>query len=733
MKTRTRFFEGRRRAFLFLTFLLVAVFGVLYLYGSEAFRSPPRMEVQAENRFEKTLHVVADKDYAPYSYLGEDGSYMGRDVELMNELANRLQMNLELELMDWPTANRTFLAGDADIIMNIDSDLIVNDHRMIATLPIAEKQYVVYGRRKISNVADLYGRRVASRHQLPGLGLDDEITYLDFYEDIFTALKKGEYEYAICPIQVGTFFLEKLKMDDVVPSYAVMHAYSSMALAPKDTVLCVRLSAMLKQMQEEGRLAELDRKWISHRYENTTIKGMIENHPWLGASLLAILLVMLILVVATVFQYRDFKAQEAYTQHLRENLATIENQREQLKQQQTELLEAKMKAEQGSRAKTTFLFNMSHDIRTPMNAIIGYIELAKRETDLPENMQRFLHKIEASSHHLLALINDILEMSRIESGKLELDIAPTDLQRTMENVHDMFSAQMATKGIRYTVDILDIKNRRVLCDENRLNRVLLNLISNAYKFTPKDGSVSVSLCELPDAPEGHGSYELRVKDSGIGMSEEFAAKVFNAFERERTSTVSGIQGTGLGMAITKSIVDLMHGSIKVATAQGQGTEFIVRLQFPLAENPEHTNEEKTTELLSKETDFTKSKLLLVDDIDVNREIAKMLLEAAGFHVDTAENGKEALEKIAASRPGDYDAVLMDIQMPVMDGYAATQAIRALPDQALAHIPILAMTANAFSEDVETAKAAGMDGHIAKPLDVPKMMETLAEVLSKRNV
>ncbi|MBQ9614911.1 MAG: response regulator, partial [Selenomonadaceae bacterium] len=294
-------------------------------------------------------------------------------------------------------------------------------------------------------------------------------------------------------------------------------------------------------------------------------------------------------------------------------------------------------------------------------------------------------------------------------------------------------AQMATKGIRYTVDTLELKNRWVLCDENRLSRVLLNLISNAYKFTPKDGSVSVSLRDLPDAHEGHGNYELRVKDSGIGMSEEFAARVFNAFERERTSTVSGIQGTGLGMAITKSIVDLMHGSIKVATAQGQGTEFIVRLQFPLAENPEHANEEKTTEFLSKEADFTKSKLLLVDDIDVNREIAKMLLETAGFHVDTAENGKEALEKIAASRPGDYDAVLMDIQMPVMDGYAATQAIRALPDPDLAHIPILAMTANAFSEDVETAKAAGMDGHIAKPLDVPKMMETLAEVLSKKNV
>ena len=319
-------------------------------------------------------------------------------------------------------------------------------------------------------------------------------------------------------------------------------------------------------------------------------------------------------------------------------------------------------------------------------------------------------------------------MSRIESGRMELEEIPTDLKNVLAEVHDMFTTQMTEKGIRFAADADRVEHGRVLCDRHRLDRVLLNLISNAYKFTPQGGSITVSLAELPAADEGRGVYEFRVQDSGIGMSKEFAEKVFEPFEREKTSTVSGIQGTGLGMAITKSIVDLMGGKITVKTAPGKGTEFCIRVSFAFAAEDAPTEAVTTPDAEAAAVDFSGMKLLLVEDLDVNREIATMLLTEAGFAIDTAVNGQDAVDRVKASAPGEYAAVLMDIQMPVLNGYEATRAIRALADPALAQIPIIAMTANAFTEDVQSAKDAGMNAHIAKPLDVPKMMQTLAEVL-----
>ena len=390
----------------------------------------------------------------------------------------------------------------------------------------------------------------------------------------------------------------------------------------------------------------------------------------------------------------------------------------------------KVKAIESSRAKTNFLSNMSHDIRTPMNAIIGYTNLAQRNgVTLPE-MKDFLVKIENSSQHLLALINDVLEMSRIESGKMELDTSPADITKVMGELYDMFKTQMDGKKINFVVDYSNVKNRYVSCDGHRLNRVLLNLTSNAFKFTPEGGKISITLSEKDSDIEGVGLYELRVKDSGIGMSPEFAATVFEPFTRERTSTVSGIQGTGLGMAITKSIIDLMKGSIEVITAPGKGTEFVLNIELQLVDASEVEKENPTIDEMD-DLDFSNKKLLLVEDIEVNREIAIMILEEVGFTVEYATNGKEAVEKVENSKVGDYDAVLMDIQMPIMNGYEAAQAIRKLENKALANIPIIAMTANAFSEDVERAKAAGMNDHVAKPLDVPKMMETLQRILSQK--
>ncbi|MBR1820014.1 MAG: response regulator, partial [Clostridia bacterium] len=397
-------------------------------------------------------------------------------------------------------------------------------------------------------------------------------------------------------------------------------------------------------------------------------------------------------------------------------------------EEQRRLADALDAAERANRAKTEFLFNMSHDLRTPMNAIIGYTELAEGEDVTREQMQGYVRKIDSSSQHLLALINDILEMSRIESGKLAIEPVRADLVRIMTEAQEMFAAQMKKKRIAFSVDTSGVRDRWVLCDSNRLNRVILNLISNAFKFTPENGRIDVRLAQT-GGTAAEGRYALSVKDDGIGMSPDFVSKLFTPFERERTSTVSKTQGTGLGLSITKKIVDLMGGDIEVETEQGRGTEFTVSLSFPLVEAED--GGEVEAPLAAAPVDFSKVRLLLAEDNEINREIATMILSQSGFTIENVENGQIAVDMLAKSEPGYYDAVLMDIQMPVMDGYTAARTIRGLENPALASVPIIAMTANAFQEDVETARGVGMNGHIAKPLDVDKMLATLTEVLSKR--
>ena len=521
------------------------------------------------------------------------------------------------------------------------------------------------------------------------------------------------------------------------------------------------------------------------------------------------------------------------------------------------LSEAVRAAETANNAKSTFLSNMSHDIRTPMNAIIGFTTLAVSNIDDKKLVRDYLGKILFSSNHLLSLINDILDMSRIESGKLNLEETEVSLSEVLHDLKTIISGQIHAKQLELYMDAMDVTNEDVYCDKTRLNQVLLNLLSNAVKFTPAGGTISVRLRQCPGIQKGSGLYEIRVKDTGIGMSQEFVQKIFSPFERERTSTVSRTHGTGLGMAITKNIVDMMGGTIEVQTVQGKGTEFIVRL--PLRIQPKQHTIEKIAELEglkalvadddfntcdsvtkmlvkvgmrsewtlsgkeavlrarqsmelgdafnayiidwclpdmngievtrqirslgddtpiiiltaydwsdieaearaagvtafcakplfmsdiretlmdaigqkqtgtgelilpAEDSDFKGRCILLVEDNELNSEIAVEILNAYGFKVDTAENGAEAVEKVKNSTPGDYDLVLMDVQMPVMNGYEATKRIRALDDPALAGITILAMTANAFDEDRKKALEYGMDGFLSKPIVIEELIGTL---------
>ena len=525
------------------------------------------------------------------------------------------------------------------------------------------------------------------------------------------------------------------------------------------------------------------------------------------------------------------------------------------------LSEAVRAAETANRAKSTFLSNMSHDIRTPMNAIIGFTTLAVSNIDDRKRVRDYLGKILSSSNHLLSLINDILDMSRIESGKLHLEETEVSLSDVLHDLKTIISGQIHAKQLELYMDAMDVTNEDVYCDKTRLNQVLLNLLSNAVKFTPAGGTVSVRIRQYPGTVKGSELYEIRVKDNGIGMSQEFVQKIFSPFERERTSTVSRTQGTGLGMAITKNIVNMMGGTIEVQTEQGKGTEFIVRL--PLRIQSEHQRIEKIAELeglkalvvdddfntcdsvtkmlvrvgmrsewtlSGKEavlrarqsielgdafhayiidwrlpdmngievtrqirslgddtpiiiltaydwsdievearaagvtafcakplfmsdiretlmtaigqsqaepedsvlpaagTDFRGKCILIVEDNELNSEIALEILNEYGFLVDTAENGAEAVEKVKNSKPGNYDLVLMDVQMPVMNGYEATRQIRALDDPALAGIKILAMTANAFDEDRKKALECGMDGFLSKPIVIEELIDALHDNL-----
>ena len=393
--------------------------------------------------------------------------------------------------------------------------------------------------------------------------------------------------------------------------------------------------------------------------------------------------------------------------------------------QENEQLEVRLSAaEEASKAKTFFLSNMSHDIRTPLNAIIGYTTLANGEGVTLEEKSGYIDKIGIAGRQLLDIVNDVLDMSRIESGKFIPEPTCVNLENCAREVCDLVRVQLEAKKIRLSLSC-DISHKWVLCDKVMMDRAVMNLLCNAGKFTEENGSVSLQLKELAGS-EGTGRYEIRIKDTGIGMSREFVERLFVPFERERTSTVSKIQGTGLGLAITKSIVDMMGGDISVQTEKGKGTEFTITVDFPLAEPAE-----EICSCEGEEVSFEGLRALLVEDNMINMEIAQMLLDQAGFVIETAENGKIALEMTAASEPGYYDVILMDIQMPVMDGYTAAQAIRALPDPGLAGIPIIAMTANAFQEDIKKAEEAGMNGHIAKPLDIPDMKSTLQRVLKMK--
>lgn len=394
------------------------------------------------------------------------------------------------------------------------------------------------------------------------------------------------------------------------------------------------------------------------------------------------------------------------------------------------LNDALSQANKASRAKSEFLSNMSHDIRTPMNAIVGYTTLAASNIDNKDAVIQYLNKIKSSSNHLLELLNNVLDMNRIESGKMQLKEVPCKLSEVLDGLNNIVYADTQNKNIDFSIDAEDIKNDNIFCDKLRLNQVLINILGNSIKYTNEGGFIKLKVTEKISRLTGYKNYEFRIKDNGIGMSKEFLERVFEPFEREYNTTLSGVQGTGLGLAITKNIVDMMNGNIDIKSEQGVGTEVFISFIFRLNSDNDGldggTKQERIKDNILIENIDTKrrGRILLAEDNEMNQEIAVAILENIGYVIDVAANGQIAVDMLKNSTPGYYSFVLMDIQMPVMNGYEAAGEIRRLDDKALAMIPILAMTANAFEEDRQMAMKNGMNGHVAKPIDVEKLLAAI---------
>lgn len=425
---------------------------------------------------------------------------------------------------------------------------------------------------------------------------------------------------------------------------------------------------------------------------------------------------------------RDFSKKDEF--NIVVGFVDIDKQRRMEIYQQHALEEARLKAELANKAKSTFLFNMSHDIRTPMNAIIGYSSMAERYINDPEKALKCLEKVKLSGDHLLKLIDDILDMARIENGKIKIDENPIHIRSCIEKIAEMEKVDIEAARLTLVVNFNNLQTDFVIADSFRLNQIFLNIIGNSIKYTLPGGKITLNVNELPSNDPDYVALEFSVEDTGIGMKPEFLSHIFEMFSRERNTTASKVQGTGLGMAIVKNLVDLMNGQIYIESELGKGTIVTFRFKFKIQKTP-FDGKEKNKAKKQKRVSLKGKRVLLVEDNELNREIAKDILEIQQLIVDEATNGSEAVEIIKNSKPGFYDFILMDVQMPVIDGYQATDIIRKLNNKKNANIPIIAMTANAFEEDKKRAFDSGMDDYLSKPIHAEVLFDTVSRILGSR--
>lgn len=669
---------------------------------------------------EKKLVVGVWTDRAPLSYV-ENGKLKGILPELFDKIMQKAGIPYTIKLpKDKADYEKMCLDGSVDVIMDWRHDNIplaeerdyalskkYLDTRIVLlkrnTLKGQPHTFAVENTTRLSNVED---KLVDDANVFLTNNVDESVravaygkadaTYLYYYMALYY-LNQGSYKNLVYEI------LDNPGPDvHIAFTAGVSHELSGI------------ISKCISQISNEER-TQIINKYTTFQPQNMDFITYIAYNPQMTllffVFILAISLGFLLMYMRLHEKKRLLAQEQAYA----------------VKQEQ--LAEA---AQAANKSKTSFLFNMSHDIRTPMNAIIGFANLAQNAKCSTEQMHSYLSKILVASQHLLSLINDILEMSRIESGKITLEPAPTSWNEMLQELQTIMQEQIESKKQSFTISIAPLTHDYVMIDKLRMEQVLVNLVSNASKYTPEHGSIRVELAQYPAAKPNHALYKISVIDNGMGMSEDFVKKIFSPFERANNSTVSKIQGTGLGMSITKSIVDLANGTIDVKSKLGEGTEIIVAVTLRLCTDAEtaarNAKQLDKQQAQAEQPDFKGKRLLVVEDNKLNREITVTILEQTGIITEQAEDGSVAVKMVQEAAPGYYDLILMDIQMPIMDGYEATKQIRALPDKRLAQLPIIAVSANAFEEDKKASLAAGMDGHIAKPINVPDLFALMQKLI-----
>ena len=693
-----------RKLLIALTAVLVVAPVLFTLVQMGLFAGEPTVDIKpTAGPDAPVLRVAADYDFCPNSYYNSNGELSGLYIEIVTEAANRLGMQVEFQTGEWLECRSMLANGDADVLLGLE--IFSNMEGTLRTIPLCSDELCVYGKETVDSAATLAGRRVAlMARSVIETTYDLQCEYVEYNTntEILQAVENGEADYAICHSAVSEKLIEKNRLD-LRQGLAIAKSFPAMAVSASRPELRTALNEALQSMSRDETIGRLQQKWIDDFTRNRSLRYVLKTNQVLYDMFI---LALIVVVSALVIYYVLDRRQARY-------IRSLLDVQQQLEKSNAEALRA-------NRAKTVFLSHMSHDFRTPVNGILGMAERIRRKKDEPETVDDCLDKIRGAAGHLLELMDDVLDMSRLEVGEVRLTRSPFDLNEELRRVRSIAEESANVKGIALEFRMDGAVHTRLLGSPMHLRRILLNLVSNAVKYNRPGGRVDVSVREV-GGDDRRVALRFVVRDTGVGMSEEFVQKsLFHPFTQEHDNARTEYQGTGLGMAIVSDLVKFMGGAIGVESRLGEGTTFTVQLEFDLnpAEPPAATDAQPLT-------DISGMRVLVAEDNDLNLEIARCMLQDAGVKTAEARNGREAVEKFAASEEGAFDAILMDVMMPVMDGMQAARAIRALPRQDAADVPIIAMTANAFAEDQSRARDCGMTKYLTKPVDPAKLRAALS--------
>ena len=698
-------------AFAIIISVLLLVMPIFYtLFRMGVFITEPQREYLPDFNNNRTIKVIGNRDFAPYSFMDEQGNPNGLDVEAITELCNRMGYRAEITLVEMPEYLHAIQDNTVDIVLGRRMGSI-SANNLITTIPFSDDDLVLWSKRDTKSLSDIQGKRIGIitgglyNVQYPSLSQSTLIEKTS-YNELFDALLQDEIDYVLCQKNVGQIYNYDKGLHLSTPLF-FSKSYLAYGLTANSNVY-PQINIFIEELYRDGTRDKLMDKWINGYAGHFPLLDAVSRHTEMYL-VFASLWVIWILIVILI--------------HRNDKLYLRELERE--NNHKKELQEALQLAKEANKAKSIFLFNMSHDIRTPLNAIIGSAKLAKTKKDSGENLDKYIDNIILSGNYLLGVLNDVLEMSRIENNKIIIEEELVDFYAHTKECSALVRELIGDKNLTYIEDI-DAPTRYVYIDTVHTLEIFINLVSNAVKYTPDGGTLKITTRETPGKDDDEIIITTTYEDTGIGMSEEFLSHAFESFERERTTASANLTGTGLGLAIVKRLTDLMNGTIDITSKKNVGTKVTVSLPHRIGNAP--SNEESASTIVSSKNE--KIHILLAEDNDINADIVVEFFTDEGISVDRAKDGVECIEMLKSSPVGTYDVILMDIQMPNMNGYETTKAIRELNDNKLADIPIIAMTANAFKEDIDRAISAGMNDHIAKPVDIDKTLTVINKILSK---